>query len=384
MVTLVHVSLLVCLLHCIIESGALSVIPSIITTGKLSQSSFVNRQPRNLITSARCAKAIGRRRSTSVTRHDISMLRNFDLPETLIFYGKDTLLSLEAETNTVTFKPGVERLIQEASENDIPTIVLSEHSTMDEISKQIQSLNSSILEKVTERDLFHIRSSLEEYIVESDASLSEEEANQYLPDRYVGKGIGHAPCPAALYDALNTIMIEPKGFGGSSGFGVKNWEAKRIPLPQHCVVFVSSQSDLGDAAMDGSGSISRDRCMAARLCGMRTIYIEEEGQTCTAEDLADGIVSSIGTEQDWEIITIDDISTPGSYWLNMMTPKDADGYRINTEDCIKEVMENRQENKLDNNKVCEDGDTFSENNIDALNEPSEEELARMLADIDGL
>ena len=380
MTTFAQITLIICLVCNISESRVLAITPSSIMTGKLLQSSFVqHRQPRNLNTSARCAKATGRRRRSSVTRNDLSMLRNFDLPETVMFYGKDTFLSLEAETNTVTFKPGVERLIQEASENDIPTIVLSEHFTMDEISQQITSINSSMLEKVTERDLFHIRSSLEEYIVESDASLSEEEANQYLPDRYVGRGIGHAPCPAALYDALNTIMIEPKGFGGSSGFGVKNWEAKRIPLPQHCVVFVSSQSDLGDAAVDGSGSISRDRCMAARLCGMRTIYIEEEGQTCKAEDLADGIVSSIGTEQDWEMITIDDISTPGSYWLNMMTPKDADGYRVNTEDCIKEIMENRQENKLDNIKVCEDG-----NNIDSLNEPSEEELARMLADIDGL
>ena len=94
-------------------------------------------------------------------------------------------------------------------------------------------------------------------------------------------GASGTPCPAALYDAVNTLTIGPKGFGGSAGFGVKNWESLRIPLVQHCVVFVSSASDCMEGGdldgavgrrldrSNGSGIISRHRCVAARTAGMR-------------------------------------------------------------------------------------------------------------------
>jgi hypothetical protein len=41
------------------------------------------------------------------------------------------------------------------------------------------------------------------------------------------------------------------------------------------------------------------------------------------------------------MVTIDDISTPGSFWLNMMQPKDESGYTVQTETVIKEYVERR-------------------------------------------
>ena len=38
------------------------------------------------------------------------------------------------------------------------------------------------------------------------------------------------------------------------------------------------------------------------------------GEPCTAEDVADGFIESLGTEEDWEMVTLDDISSPGSFW----------------------------------------------------------------------
>jgi len=99
------------------------------------------------------------------------MLRNFDLPEALIFYGIDTVLKLEpcippttineseniSSTNTLgtesksksiisseysyEIKPGVLRLIKESKDIGTPVIVLSEHLTMDEIANILGSVD---------------------------------------------------------------------------------------------------------------------------------------------------------------------------------------------------------------------------------------------------
>ena len=138
---------------------------------------------------------------------------------------------------------------------------------------------------------------------------------------------------------------------------MKNWESLRIPLGQHCLVFVLSASDcmeggdLGGSCggvggrrldrSDGSGSISRNQCVATQTAGMRVVYIEDEMGTCTAENVSDAVVETLGTEDDWEMVTIDNVSTPGSFWLNMMQPKDENGDRVGTNDVIAEFMSRR-------------------------------------------
>ena len=377
-------------------------------TCSITQSSFVRKKSTYHPTARTSTR--GRNRNP----HQISMLRNFDLPEALIFYGLDTVLDVisspsPSQSTTASIRPGVLRLIDEAKEIDIPTFILSEHLTMTELSKAVESVEPSF-QQLCNDNIVHYRSSLEEFVVTEDfdsklngddnADEDASDADEFIPFRFIGEGIGHAPCPAALYDAVNTVLIEPKGFGGSAGFGVKNWEAVRTPLPQHCVVFVSSASDNSDSATrsdsdgkynrstdlldrsDGSGSISRDRCIASRYAGMRAMYIEDaesrlRGEPCTAEDVADGFIESLGTEEDWEMVTLDDISSPGSFWLNMMQPKDPDRNTVNTADIIEEYI-TRRNRKGERSKMP----TSDSAPNDEPDKPDDEELARILADLE--
>eukprot|EP00553_Chaetoceros_curvisetus_P011316 CAMPEP_0204636354 /NCGR_PEP_ID=MMETSP0717-20131115/33689_1 /ASSEMBLY_ACC=CAM_ASM_000666 /TAXON_ID=230516 /ORGANISM="Chaetoceros curvisetus" /LENGTH=60 /DNA_ID=CAMNT_0051655375 /DNA_START=76 /DNA_END=254 /DNA_ORIENTATION=- len=47
-------------------------------------------------------------------RGNMRMLRNFDLPEALIFYGMDTVVDVKTSPTSPTVRPGVTRLIEEA------------------------------------------------------------------------------------------------------------------------------------------------------------------------------------------------------------------------------------------------------------------------------
>ena len=150
------------------------------------------------------------------------------------------------------------------------------------------------------------------------------------------------------------------------------------------VVFVSSASDNNDEKFldrsDGSGSISRDRCVASRACGMRVIYIEgDKNPVCTAEDVSDGIVQTLGTEDDWEMVTIDSVSTPGSFWINMANAKNEEGYKVNTEDVINEYIE-RRKNEFG---ASQEASEVSLNDM-VKEELDEDEIARMLAELDPL
>jgi len=334
----------------------------------------------------------------------ITMLRNFDLPEVVIFYGMETFVQdgrMEHPKKT-SLQPGVSRILQESTETDTCIILLSETYTEHQIQEWLQP--QPVYKDILSSSNFHIRSSLD----------------MKDPSMFYGRGHGYAPCPAALMDAIASVEIQPKGFGGSSGFGSKLpvsfdqmkclspkkdfgifriiglctistisqiflfffvvvYESTNIhtfkdpvrsPLPIHSVVFVT-----------GPTSKSRARCSAARLAGMRVMYIEQEGMgTCDADDLVDGVVESLGEEGDWEMITLDDISTPGSFWLNPPNPRDDDGDRVNPEDIVTWFLGER--NVLD---VKDKNDRGSiESNESVEDELTDDEMADILADLDPL
>ena len=354
-------------------------------------------------------------------------LRNFDLPEALIFYGMDTIIDRNNDSDNddikPTVQPGVVRLVKESKEVKTPIIVLSEHHTMEEISTILDSAacesddtdNMFFSNLHNEDHILHYRSSLEEYVVdpmkrtmnfhssqqendkEGDDDEEEEDDEYEYPPTFLGKGIGHAPSPASLMDAIHTVWIEPRGFGGSSGFGTKYADAVRNPLPQHCVVFVSKSSDdhnhdkIRNASInkdtlntkyDGSGSISRDRSLACRMSGVRVMYIEGIGGSCTAEDVSDGIVESLGTIDDWSMVTMDDISTPGSFWLNMAQPKDEYGDFVNAYDVVEHYENLRTK---DDNDDCSNVAVGDDNDLDMVSEEmDEDEIQSILADLDSL
>ena len=394
-----------------------------------------------------CSRSRSSSRSTRITttssnRKTRLYLRNFDLPEALIFYGIDTILNTNnyescttSSTSTITnanellesltnnnnndddgstkqkleLRPGVLRLMKESQEINTPMIILSEHLTMEQIQNLLDDgCNNNALMDLIKDDILHIRSSLEEYKVDytklqyengSDGNDNDNDDNDQLeyeyPSTFIGEGFGHAPSPAALIDAIHSIFINPRGFGGSSGFGVKYADAVRNPLPQHCVVFVSKSSDdnplrSGSGShSDTSGSVSRDRCVASKLAGMRVMYLEDGCLgSCTAEDVSDGIIDTLGTENDWEMVTMDDISTPGSFWLNMAQPRDENGDRVNSFDAAASYRKARMESKKsaepnDSGNTTPQSDISIENSNDN-DELDEDEIQRILADLNPL
>ncbi len=374
------------------------------------------------------------------------LLRNFDLPETLIFYGLDTILDTknyqicdyddddgdstdifsnggeESKTKAdsqllvetfinskqkLEVRPGVLRLMKESQEINTPMIVLSEHLAMEQIQSMIALTDEcKEFEGLLNDNILHFRSSLEEYKVdytklqderEKDDDDAEYDDLEYeYPSTFLGQGIGYAPSPATLMDAIHSIFIEPRGFGGSSGFGVKYADAVRNPLPQHCVVFVSKSSDGNPISrrsncddLFGSSShersVSRDRCIASRTAGMRVMYLEDGCLgSCTAEDVSDGIIDTLGTENDWEMVTMDDISTPGSFWLNMAQPKDESGNRVNAFDVVDYYRKLRTKSEDDvETDVQSSQDSNHAMQMEA-EELDEDEIQKILADLDPL
>ena len=144
----------------------------------------------------------------------------------------------------------------------------------------------------------------------------------------------------------------------------------RSPIPKHAVVFIN-----------GPSSTSRARASAARLAGTRVMYIEKDGLgTCDADDLVDGVVESIGTEDDWEMVTLDDISTPGSFWLNPPNPRDDSGDRVDPEDVVAFFLKERNAIGLNAGESL----NLNQPSSDMADDLSEKDLEDILADLDSL
>lgn len=181
------------------------------------------------------------------------MVRNIDLPELLIFYGRQ---SMRGE--------GLESLLDECRNTDTAVLCILDISSDDD---------GSLPDGVSTRT-----------------------ATQPPPN------------PRDLWEALQSVQVQPRPFGGSSGFGRTPADPVREPLPSRTVVFCSS----------------REETQAARACGIRVIALEDN-------DLADAVIEEID-------LYLDDIATPGSFWLNPPHPRDDEGNRVDPEDVIN-VME---------------------------------------------
>ena len=100
----------------------------------------------------------------------------------------------------------------------------------------------------------------------------------------------------------------------------------------------------------------------------------------TDNDLADGVVWN-GMEDGWYSVGVDDIATPGSFWLNPPQPRDDDNNRIESIESYIEAFSMTTTNE--SMRDAKNGVPVSDEAVVA-EEPSEEDLLRMLADIDSL
>ena len=140
------------------------------------------------------------------------MVRNIDFVETLIFYGTNSIYC-KSDSDESIFLPGVENLLEECKRDDTSVIAI-----LDNQKDKGKQNNKSIVFR--------------------DATSP-------------------APNPFDLWESIHSIEVQPKGFGGSSGFGRKAADPERSPLPARCVVLCDTE----------------DKCRAARVAGMRVLCL---------------------------------------------------------------------------------------------------------------
>ena len=202
------------------------------------------------------------------------MLRNIDACEALIFTRSAAL-----QSGTALPRRGVERLILEAKKSSTLVAVL-------------EPKDQPICSRSPLRAL-----------LENGGHLWQLDATD--------------PCAADLSRLRDSLNVEaPDGFGGSDGFGQAPGMAfGREPIAARCVVLVTTLSETA----------------AALGAGMRAVAIppHDGGWIDEALDgVADVCLDAMGEESDASALRVDDLSTPGAYWLNPSMPRDLNGFAV--------------------------------------------------------
>ena len=245
----------------------------------------------------------------------LSMVRNIDLPECIVFYGDGLLAELRDDD-------GLRSLLEECQDTDTAVIAL------------VDAANEKDREAITH--------------------LSESLKGTAIVTRPVTQD---APNPRDLWEAIQSITVQPRPFGRSAGFGSKLPDPERCPLPARTVVLCQTV----------------DETRAARYCGMRVLCF-------TDNDLADAILDLY----DYKTIDfyLDDIATPGSFWLNPPHPRDDDGNKVGDMETLIQRFEQQGSGDVAGNERSVDGG--NEGGSSSYNNPDElgdSEIDRILADL---
>ena len=253
-----------------------------------------------------------------------SMLRNIDACEAVIFV-RDS--AIDSETGEV--RNGVTRLIAEAAEAGALIAVLEPSDRPIEKDSPLRTL-------VSNRGLVWTLAASEPAIAEV----------------------------TQLRKALN--VATPDGFGGSDGFGQAPGLAyEREPIAARCVVLVTSLAET----------------VAAIGAGMRSIalpVIEGDWVDESLEGVADICLDAIGEDADAiDSLRIDDLSTPGAYWLNPSMPRTLSGNWVDPETGFARGEEEEEEQQGQEQEE-EDGGSGS------ISQDEEEDAAlrALLEDVD--
>lgn len=276
------------------------------------------------------------------------MVRNIDLVEALLFYGHDSFtVSTGGDDNDdddngirTTLMSGVENLIDECKRDGTAVVAIVDSTKVD-----------------PSRRIFDTT-----FPVGGGGGNMKGSSGSGLV--WVHPETVQPPNPRDLWDAIHSIVVQPRGFGGSSGFGRKVADPPRCPLPQHCVVLCTTE----------------DQCRAARYVGMRVLCLNDNA-------LADAIIDDDDDDGgSWESIGMDDIATPGSFWLNPPHPRDDDGNKVDPISVME--MYERPKMKEQEQQLHPSRQNKNKTNMDinADDEASrmDEYLASILSDIDPL
>eukprot|EP00956_Cyclotella_meneghiniana_P027375 scaffold61142_cov57-Cyclotella_meneghiniana.AAC.12 len=207
------------------------------------------------------------------TTLSLRMVRNVDLPEAIVFYGLESVLeppSVEIEEvasedsdsddaqpydNHLKLRSGIFRILQECQEVGTAVLILSEVDRLKDgelcnVFKEAW-MNSYSSDSIIEKDLqtLLLSDDAEENPTVSFRCIDTKFTTpSYCPndvddefddnDSYASSSyyydllsMGKSPSPAFLLDSLQSVRIDPRGFGGSSGFARGQWvEPRRCPL----------------------------------------------------------------------------------------------------------------------------------------------------------
>ncbi|CAB9503084.1 expressed unknown protein [Seminavis robusta] len=239
----------------------------------------------------------------------LSMVRNIDFPEALIFYDNPAMEepSILLEDDGVTPKSGLLDILQECRDVGTPALLIASEERL------------------------------------AGVDYPPDQVKEYLRVHPASS----ASAPQSLWESTHAITVQPEGFGGSSGFGRKMADPERSPLPKHVVVFC------GDL----------DVCRAARAVGMRVLCLQDN-------DFADAIID------DYYNLYLEDVATPGSFWLNPPYPRDDEGNKVDVYDLVEGGTDEEEEDNL-----AEDAEETVDNDDDDL---SASDLQAILDDMDSL
>ena len=355
--------------------------------------------------------------SASIT--NLQMVRNIDLPEAIVFYGIESMMEYSRSgddgESSVMLRPGVVRLINECLDVGTAALLLSEEAAADETSvrqlfqsaceSSLDANGVSNLQKTIGDDdnqVLHFRALNSHFVCPPAANDSDEESSDDQFDEfdesiefYNLQSNGKSPSPAFLLDSLRSVHIDPRGFGGSSGFGRGQWvEPRRSPMTARTVVFLAGDWMTNNENEEVEGdkrSTVKDRCAAARASGCRVIYLEnlssDEHLPVSIEDdtdamsLCDAVIDSFGNDNAREIqpVSLDAISTPGDYWLNPPNPRDDVGNAVAVDEIVEYFRSEREMEDVLSDSECVIASTDA-----ADEEISEDEMAAILADLDAI
>ena len=283
--------------------------------------------------------------------------------------GEETIYdpaSAEKDGGGATFRPGIARILLECKDIGTAALLLTENESDDEATAK-----SRLVSAVQKSD--HLGTDYGDDLVDI-RGINFECRHEDSDEFYNLKSSGLSPSPAFLLDALRSVCIEPRGFGGSSGFGRGQWvEPARNPLQARTVVFIAGDWRAG-------ASTVAERCAAARAAGTRVIYLEELLCDFVLDDeetmsLCDGVVDSYGNDDQIGCgvhpISLDSISTPGDYWLNPPLPRDGEGNGVSIDELVNALRKEREReggNDVDESRgnMNTVDDVMSEDDIEAI------------------
>ena len=353
----------------------------------------------------------------SASATNLQMVRNIDLPEAIVFYGIESIMEYSRSgddgDSSLMLRPGVVRLINECLEVGTAALLLSEECADETSVRQLfqsaceLSLDAtavSNLQKTIRDDgnQLHFRTLNSHFVCPPAANDSGESSDDQFDEFdesiefYNLQSNGKSPSPAFLLDSLRSVHIDPRGFGGSSGFGRGQWvEPRRNPMTARTVVFIAGDlvtKNMNEEVEGDKRSTVKDRCAASRAAGCRVIYLEnlspDEHLPVSIEDdtdalsLCDAVIDSFGNDNAREIqtISLDAISTPGDYWLNPPNPRDDVGNAVAVDEIVEYFRREREMDDVLSDSGCAvaSTDTVDEEII------SEDEMAAILADLDAI